>query len=128
MQPRGKAPKSTGQPAQARLQNIAAGNGTYTDLEFAVDASTDSQAFHVFSNQGQCGIGGESVWLLVDNIAGHVRVHRLGEQYIEANLLTSKEKSTYFDHFLRIQDIVGPYYCHLPDGAKGTQHQQINCQ
>jgi len=47
--------------AQVGLQDVAVLDATDTHWEFVVNASTDSQAFHVLSNQGQSGIGGEVV-------------------------------------------------------------------
>jgi hypothetical protein len=53
--------------------------------------------------QGSClhieliAMGAEVVGQSVYNKVGHVRVHLLGEQYMRAKPLISKEKSTYFD-------------------------------
>jgi hypothetical protein len=85
------------QQAQVGLQDVAVGD---VYREFAVNAGTDSQAFHALPDQRQSGIGGEVVWQLFDSKVGHVRVHLLGESYMQDKSLNSIGKSAYFEYLV----------------------------
>ena len=88
------------QQVQEGLQNIAVRNATATHREFALNASADSQTFHILPHQRQSGIGGEVVGPLFDNKVGPILAQLQGERYMRAKSLISIGKSTEFDYFV----------------------------
>lgn len=79
------------QQSKIGFEDVTAGC-TRAHAELQIDQGVDVDAFKVFADKGQSGVGVEVARQLFDNKFGQVRTHFLGKQYIRAKLMISKGK------------------------------------
>lgn len=84
------------QQCEMAFENLAVGNPR-AHRKLRIDQRIDVNAFEVFADERQSGMGAEVVGQFLDNKIGHVGAHLLGEQYMRSKSLISMKKSTYFD-------------------------------